>query len=132
MLPTPAFSKQLDAPAEIVWERIIDTWTWSVWGPSVRAVDCRQRFISAGCKGRIQTSFGIWLPFCVTTFEPEHFWDWQVAGLTATGHRVEALGSHRSRLSFTVPFWAWGYGLFCRQALIRIDRLLNSNIKPDR
>jgi len=131
MLPTRTFSKQLDAPAGIVWERIIDTWAWPVWGPSVKAVDCRQRFISAGCKGRIQTPFGLWLPFCVTTFEPERFWDWRVAELTATGHRVEALGPHRCRLSFTVPVWALGYGLFCRQALMRIDRLLNPNIKKN-
>jgi hypothetical protein len=124
MLQTVAFSKQLDAPAANVWQLIIDTWTWHMWGPSIRAVNCLQRFISAGCKGRIQTPIGVWLPFCVTTFQSECFWDWRVAGLAATGHRVDSLGPNRSKLSFTVPVWAVGYGPVCRRALMRIDRLL--------
>ena len=129
--PSAAFSRQLDAPAARVWRLITDTHTWPAWGPSVRAVDCRQRFIDAGCRGRIQTPLGVWLPFCVTTFESERFWDWRVAGLAATGHRVEALGAHRCRLSFTVPVWAWGYGLVCRRALFRIDQLLDMHSREN-
>jgi hypothetical protein len=67
---------------------------------------------------------GIWLPFYITTFEDGRYWDWRVAGLAATGHRVDPLGSRRCRLSFTVPAWAIGYGIVCRRALTHIDGLL--------
>ncbi len=118
------FSKQLDAPGNRVWRLITDTRTWQHWGPSVRAVDCDDRFIHAGSSGRIRTPVGVWVPFIVGAFEPESFWDWRVAGVPATGHRVEPLGPNRCRLTFTVPAWAFGYGLVCRLALLRIDRWL--------
>jgi len=124
MRPKLAFSKPLDAPAGKVWELIIDTRTWPVWGPSVKAVDCRQRRITAGSQGHIKTPLGLWLPFRVTMFEPGRYWAWRVAGLAATGHQVDPLGPERCRLSFTVPKWAFGYGIVCRRALMRIDRLL--------
>ncbi len=124
MSPPLGFSKQLDVPGERVWRLITDTRTWHRWGPSVRAVDCDDRTIHAGASGRIRTPVGIWVPFVVGTFEPGSYWDWRVAGVPATGHRVEPLGANRCRLTFTVPAWAFGYGLVCRLALIRIDRLL--------
>ena len=130
MRATVAFSKPLNAPAGRVWELITDTWTWPLWGPSVRAVDCRQRFITAGCQGRIKTPLGLWVPFRVTTFDPERYWAWRVAGLAATGHQVDPLGSRRCRLSFTVPVWAFGYGIVCNLALGRINRLLG--VMPER
>jgi hypothetical protein len=95
-----------------------------VWGPSVRAVDCKDRYIRAGSSGRIRTPLGIWVPFVVGTVEPGSYWDWRVAGVPATGHRVESAGPDRCRLTFTVPVWAIGYGLVCRLALMRIDRWL--------
>lgn len=119
-----AFSKQLDAPGDRVWRLITDTRTWQRWGPSVRAVDCDDRFIHAGSSGRILTPIGIWVPFTVETFDPWRYWDWRVGGLAATGHRVKPLGPNRCRLTFTVPAWAFGYGLVCRLALLRIDRWL--------
>lgn len=125
------FSRQFDAPAARVWQLITDTRAWSAWGPSVMAVDCRQRFIGAGCTGRILTPLGVWLPFTVTTFQPGLYWDWQVAGLAATGHCVEALGPERCRLSFTVPVWAWVYGPVCHWALMRIDRLLGRQAREN-
>ena len=131
MRTTRAFSQAIDASAGRVWELIIDTRTWTVWGPSVKAVDCRQRYLAAGCQGRIQTPIGLWLPFYVTTFEPESYWDWRVAGVAATGHRVDPLGPQRCRLSFTVPAWAFGYGIVCRQAMLRIDRLLAGEERKD-
>ena len=124
MNPPLGFSRRLDAPASRVWRLITDTRTWPVWGPSVQAVDCKDRFIRAGSSGRIRTPVGVWVPFVVGTFEPESYWDWRVAGVAATGHRVEPVGQNRCRLSFTVPTWAFGYGLVCRLALMRIDRLL--------
>ena len=113
----------LDAPAPRVWQLITDTETWSRWGPSVRKVDSPDRFIHAGLKGRILTPFGIWLPFNIEKFEPERYWNWRVAGIPATGHLVEPLKNHRCRLTFTVPAWAPIYGLVCRIALNRIQKL---------
>ena len=129
MVPTLAFSKRLDVPANRVWRLITDTRTWPVWGPSVRRVDCKDRYVHAGSSGRILTAVGIWVPFVVGAFEPESYWDWRVAGVAATGHRVESIGQNRCRLSFTVPAWAFGYGLVCRLALMRIDRLLMQTAK---
>ena len=124
MCPPICFSKPLEAPVDRVWRLITDTRTWHRWGPSVRAVDCDDRFIRSGSSGRIRTPVGVWVPFVVESFEPESYWDWRVAGVAATGHRVEPVGPNRCRLTFTVPVWAFGYGLVCRLALMRIDRLL--------
>jgi len=124
MCPPIGFSKPLEAPVDRVWRLITDTQTWHRWGPSVRAVDCDDRFIRSGSSGRIRTPVGVWVPFVVESFEPESYWDWRVAGVPATGHRVEPVGPNRCRLTFTVPVWAFGYGLVCRLALMRIDRLL--------
>ena len=125
--PMRAFGKMIHAPAPRVWRLITDTHSWPRWGPTVRAVECSQRFIHAGSTGRVRTPFGIWLPFVVEVFEPERYWDWRVGGIAATGHRVEPRGSHQSVLSFSVPDWALGYGIVCRLALARIERLLTDD-----
>ncbi|BBO71948.1 hypothetical protein DSCA_58780 [Desulfosarcina alkanivorans] len=124
MSPPRGFSKRLDAAGGHVWRLITDTRSWPHWGPSVRAVDCGDRFIHAGSSGRILTPIGIWVPFSAETFDPGRYWDWRVGGLAATGHRVAPIGPNRCRLTFTVPAWAFGYGLVCRLALNRIDRWL--------
>jgi hypothetical protein len=124
MIPPFTFSKHFDVSSTRLWRMITDTQTWPVWGPSIRRVDCKDRFIRVGSSGRIQTPVGIWIPFVVGSFEPESYWDWRVAGVPATGHRVESVGPNRCRLTFTVPAWAFGYGLICRLALLRIDRWL--------
>jgi len=123
MAATLAFGKEIKAPAERVWRLITDTRAWPRWGPTVRAVDSPERFIRAGLTGRVCTPVGLWMPFTIETFEPNRYWDWRVGGLTATGHRVEAIAENRCRLSFTVPIWAAGYGWVCRLALNRIQRL---------
>lgn len=122
--PALNFSQILDAPAAMVWRLITDTHAWPRWGPTVRAVDCQERYIQAGTTGRVRTPFGIWLPFSVERFEPGTYWDWRVGGVAATGHRVEVLGPQQCRLTFSVPVWAVGYGVVCRAALKRIGRLL--------
>jgi uncharacterized protein YndB with AHSA1/START domain len=124
MVTTLSFSKLLDVPPARAWRLITDTQTWPVWGPSVQEVECNDRYIRAGSSGRVRTPVGIWMPFVIDSFEPEAYWDWCVAGVPATGHRVEPVGPNRCRLTFTVPTWAFGYGLICRLALMRIDRLL--------
>ena len=125
MRPHIFFSQMLDAPAESVWRLITDTRSWPRWGPTVTAVDCPERYIREGSTGRVRTPLGIWLPFTVERFEPEHYWDWRVGGVAATGHRVKPLGQQQCELAFTVPYWAFGYGVVCRAALKRIERLLS-------
>jgi uncharacterized protein YndB with AHSA1/START domain len=118
-------SRIIDAPAAEVWRLITDTHTWPRWGPTVLNVICRERFIHAGSRGKVQTPLGVWLPFVVTHFKPAHYWDWRVAGVAATGHQVKSLGRQRCELVFTVPLWAVAYGLVCRTALVRIERMLS-------
>ena len=131
MQPTLKFRQILDAPAAAVWHLITDTQAWPRWGPTVRAVDCPERFIQADLKGRIETPAGIWLPFAIERFEPPQYWDWRVGGISATGHRVKPVDPQRCELAFSVPVWAVGYGMVCRAALKRIERLLASELKTD-
>jgi hypothetical protein len=121
-----AVSRTLGATVDRVWRLIIDTQMWTQWGPSVRAVQCQDRFVREGSVGRIQTPLRIWVPFVVDRFEPFSYWDWRVAGIPATGHRVEPEGGRRCRLSFTFPTWAAPYAFVCQLALKRIDRLLRA------
>jgi hypothetical protein len=89
--------------------------------PSVRAVEAPADLIGPGMRGRIQTPVGLWLPFEITRWEPEHVWAWRVAGVEATGHRVDPLGPGRCRVTFEIPRWAPFYRLVCDAALRRID-----------
>ena len=125
MRSTLEISKHLNVPAPLVWRLITDTRTWPHWGPTVRAVDSPERFIRAGSTGRIQTPLGFWLPFSIRAFEPGRYWVWRVAGVVATGHRVEPAGSYRCALALTIPIWAVGYSFICYLALNRIRRLLS-------
>ena len=124
MLKQFRVSTTIDAPAERVWRFLIDTHTWHKWGPSVKKVKCFQRYISKEAAGQVLTPLGIWLPFQIQRFEAPHYWDWRVAGVNATGHRVEPIGKKRCSLTFTVPWWSAPYLLICRQALTRIRRTI--------
>ncbi len=123
-MPPKQFRQTLDAPVSEVWRLITDTHAWPRWGPTVRAVDCADRYIRAGSIGRVLTPIGLWLPFTVERFEPQRYWDWRVGGISATDHSVTPLGPERCELAFGVPVWAAGYGFVCRAALKRIERLL--------
>ncbi|MBK1645171.1 hypothetical protein CKO25_11035 [Thiocapsa imhoffii] len=111
----------IDAPAAAVWRVLIDTREWPLWGPSVRAVESPSPLIGPGLRGRIQTPVGLWLPFEITRWEPEHAWAWRIAGLDATGHRVAALDPGRCCVTFDIPRWAPFYRLVCDVALRRIE-----------
>jgi hypothetical protein len=63
------------------------------------------------------------LPFAISTFEPGARWSWRVAGVPATGHRVEPT-SDGCRIVFEVPIVAAPYAAVCRVALRRLARLL--------
>ena len=113
----------ISAPPEQVWNVLIDTRQWPVWGPSVRAVKSPHHYIDAGLKGSLQTAIGLWVPFAITDFEPLHFWSWEVAGIPATGHRLTKIDENHSELIFEMPAVALPYALICRQAARRIGRL---------
>jgi hypothetical protein len=108
------------APAARVWSILTDTRAWPAWGPSVSRVECAQRYITAGSRGRVRTVIGVWLSFEITDFVDGRYWSWKVAGIPATGHRVEPLGRDSCRLSFEVPTLAAPYLAVCRVACLRI------------
>ncbi|UCH80704.1 MAG: hypothetical protein JSW20_13350 [Nitrospiraceae bacterium] len=107
-----------------MWELLIDTNTWPLWGPSVKAVECNNRFITRGAEGRVKTAAGIWLPFIITGYEEGHFWSWKVAGISATGHRVASQEDGLCKLTFEVPVLAAPYAYICKIALDRIAGIM--------
>jgi hypothetical protein len=111
----------IEAPVGVAWRILTDTREWPIWGPSVRAVEAPADLIGPGMHGRLLTPVGLWLPFEITRWEPEHVWAWRVAGVEATGHRVDPLGPGRCRVTFEIPRWAPFYRLVCDAALRRID-----------
>jgi hypothetical protein len=114
-------SRHVDAPRERVWAIFRDTRRWPEWGPSVEAVDCDVRLVQRGTTGRVRTPLG-WVPFEVTGCT-DYRWTWSVAGVPATGHRVEAVGPDACRAAFEVPPLAAPYAAVCRRALERIELL---------
>lgn len=113
-------SRVIDATPDAAWELVTDTGRWPEWGPSVRAVDCERRYITADTEGRVHTPLG-WVPFRVVDCADRR-WTWRVAGVPATGHRVDA---DPTRIVFEVPAIAAGYAPVCAIALRRIERLLS-------
>jgi len=113
----------VNAPAAHVWRVLIDTTTWTGWGPSVAEVEHDGRFLGPGSRGRIRSVVGPWLDFRVIRFEEGKVWTWTVAGIPATAHRVESLGARRCRVGMELPLVAAPYALVCALALQRIARL---------
>jgi hypothetical protein len=113
------------ASPEAIWDVLTDTTRWVLWGPSITAAECSERYIRKGSTGRVRTSLGFWLPFLVTHFDHGRFWSWRVGGIPATGHRVEALSPDKSCVLFEVPIFAAPYIIVCRIAAKRIADLLN-------
>jgi hypothetical protein len=116
-------TRVIQAPAERVWDCLVDTTRWPDWGPSVSAVDCSDRHVKAGSTGRVRTLVGLWLPFAITQFEESRFWSWRIAGIPATGHRVTPIDVDSCQLSFEVPRLAAPYARVCAIALRRIERI---------
>jgi hypothetical protein len=115
---------EIAAPAAAAWALLTDTRRWPGWGPSVTAVECAESFIGPGTVGWVRTIAGVRLPFRITEFAAGRRWCWDVAGIPATGHRVEPLGPVRCRVVFEVPLLAAPYLAVCRLAAERIRRIL--------
>ena len=111
------------APA-VAAEALRDTRTWPEWGPAIDGVESSDRRVRTGTTGRIRVG-GAWVPFRVTG-STDRRWDWRVAGLPATGHRVDRYAGDpdRCRVVIEVPIVAAGYVPVCRRALDRFATLV--------
>ncbi len=120
--------RDIDAPAERLWELLTDPVHWPSWGPSVRGASLNADRLEAGATGRVTTVLGAELGFEITWFEPGRGWGWSVAGVGATDHRVESRGPNRCRVGFGVPWPAAPYLGVCRLALQRLDTLAHEEV----
>ncbi len=121
--PYAKVSRRISAPAGDVWRVLTDTRLWPSWGPSVRNVECTERYVNAGSTGRVRLISAIWVKFVVTDFVQGRYWSWRVLGIQATGHWVEPLGDSRCRAGFEIPLFAAPYTVICWVALKRISKL---------
>lgn len=112
--------KTFTASPHILWDLITDTTQWPRWGPTVKAVSTSERYISKASERQVLTALDLWLPFVVTDCEHECFWNWKVASVRATGHRLQIRDAGGVILWFEVPLIAFPYLTFCRMALTRI------------
>ncbi len=119
-------SRTIDAPAADAWTVLVDLDRWPDWGPSVRKATLGGAPMQLGSRGTVTTSTGVVLPFEVTDFEPGQFWSWKVAGVPATDHTVEPIGTDRCRVTFGVPMIAFAYLIVCRIGLARIAAITQS------
>jgi len=115
--------RNINAPADRVWDLLTDTNAWPTWGPSVRSATVHGGHLTDGATGTIKTVFGPELSFEITEFELGSQWSWKVAGVTATNHTVQPLDAETCRAGFGVPIVATPYLAVCRWALIRLQRL---------
>lgn len=122
-------SIEIQAPASAAWEILTDTRRWPEWGPSLARVEFADRYIGPGSTGRVQTVVGLWLPFLITEFIAGRHWSWKVAGIPATGHRVESLGPDRCKVVFEVPLIGAPYLSICHLAAKQIKRILEKEQK---
>jgi hypothetical protein len=116
--------RKIEASPERAWDLFTDTTRWRSWGPTVRVVSCSDRHIRKGSRGRVFTPIGLSAPFLITEYEHGKYWSWRVAGVRATGHRVEPAGRDSCTVVFELPLSWMPYAVVCRIALGRMARLL--------
>lgn len=116
-------SREIAAPAAVAWDLLTDVSRWPEWGPSVRGARLLSGSFGPGARGLVETALGFEASFEVTEFEAGRSWAWAVAGVPATGHRVEPLGDDACRVGFGVPAIAFPYLAVCRIALARIAEI---------
>lgn len=123
-------SRIINASPETLWDLLSDTTRWTEWGPSIKQVQCKNRYIRPGTAGRVKTIFGFWAPFVIDEWENRRYWSWRVFNVRATGHRVESINARRCNLVFEVPIWAGPYAVICNLAARRIAHILEKTFKP--
>lgn len=116
-------SREIEALPEVIWDVLIDTRNWPIWGPSVLSVDGKDRYIKLGSKGRVKTVFLFWLPFTITKFRQFEYWNWRVGRLQATGHKLIRKSDSSCKLCFDMGLWAFAYIPVCWLALRKIEKI---------
>ncbi len=115
-------SRNVEAPADTVWNVLTDLDAWPKWGPTVARAKLDGAAFEFGARGRVWTPVGVPLPFVITELDPGRMWAWTVAGVPATRHGVEPLDCG-SRLWMSAPLWAPAYLPVLAIALRRIDAM---------
>jgi len=115
--------RDMDAPAETLWDLLTDPQQWPGWGPTVRGVELKGERFELGATGTVTTVVGVKLNFEVTDFDPGAGWAWKVAGVPATDHTVEPVDADRCRVGFGVRWAAAPYLSVCQLALQRLERI---------
>lgn len=125
----PTVARTLSSPAAVVWKLLVEVEAWPRWGPTVAGATVTvagatvpSGVIGAGARGTVRTAVGLSLPFSITRFEEGRRWDWSVAGVPATSHRVEP-AADGCVVTFGVPWWAPAYLPVCAVALRRLEAL---------
>jgi hypothetical protein len=121
---TLAVGRDVAAPPEATATALRDTRRWPDWSPSVGGVESSDRYVETGTTGRVRVA-GAWVPFRVSSATRLR-WDWEVAGIPATGHRVERYSGDpdQCRAVIEVPLVAAPYVPVCRRALDRFAALV--------
>jgi uncharacterized protein YndB with AHSA1/START domain len=114
-------SVDIAAPPDVVWNLISRYEHWSAWGVSITAVEPSSGRVRAGATGRVRTLVGVWLPFEITEVAEGESWSWKVAGVSATGHRVDPTAGG-CRVTFFAPGWAPFYLPVLAWSLQRLAR----------
>jgi hypothetical protein len=117
-------SREIRAAPQSTWALLTDTYRWPQWGPSVRHVACKDRFIRRGSEGIITTAIGLRLPFEITEYTHGRWWTWNVAGFKATGHRLIPVAAQTCTVAFEMPLPWLPYAVICRWALINMAQIL--------
>jgi uncharacterized protein YndB with AHSA1/START domain len=115
--------REIEAPAETLWDVLTDPQQWADWGPTVAGAELRSEQFELGATGTITSIVGVEFTFEITDFDPGARWAWRVAGVPATDHTVETLGVDRCRVGFGVPWAAAAYLGVCHLALQRLERI---------
>lgn len=113
-------TREIGAPAAVVWRLLSELDRWPEWGPSVRRVRSDAARVAPGVEGSVELPGGWTLPFRITRVAEGESWAWRVAGVQATGHRVVDLGPDRCRAELSVPVVLFPYALILRVALGRL------------
>lgn len=124
-------SRTLDTPASRAWGFLTEVEYWSSWGPLLTNVQSPGKELRENTQGWITLCGVVRLPFEITSLNDSQ-WVWTVCGITppADGHRVESLKNNRSRVSFELPLWAFGYLPVCALALRKLSLLADVKPKP--
>lgn len=126
---TLAVGRDVASAPPVAAEALRDTRAWPDWGPAIDAVESDDRYVTRGTRGRVSVG-GAWVPFRVTACNGRR-WEWRVAGIPATGHRVDRYpeDSDRCRVVIEVPVLAAWYVPVCRRALDRFSALAEGGEK---